>query len=173
MQLVSCMHPTHLIDRISCLHSLTAQACNDQTVQLLRYCQLENSHGLSLLSAGRAPTSVGFCLTLYLSCTTMMMESHAGVGLSMAGPTLISGGAGLHARSSSAEQMVAAAAALAATSAPLARLAMPTVSEGPSGVLQVSCRRWLSKSNHWLPFLSQYFQHTGVPALSCWACSVR
>ncbi|KAK9841599.1 hypothetical protein WJX74_008537 [Apatococcus lobatus] len=60
----------------------------------------------------------------------------AGMGLSMAGPTLIPSAAGLHTRPSAEEQMLVAAAELAASSAPLARLAMPTVSEGPSSVLQ-------------------------------------
>ena len=168
---MSCMHRTHLTKPCLmplCLNWLSAQACNGHVhahVQLVCGGQLDDSHGPCTTPCGQGPISVGSCLTLHLPCTTMIMEKHAGVGLSMAGPTLISSGKGLHARASTAEQMVAAAAALAATAAPLARLAIPTVSEGPSSVLQVSCRRWQSNSDCCLPFRSQHFQSIGVPTV--------
>ena len=56
----------------------------------------------------------------------------------MAGPTALTGSGSLSARPSAEEQMYAAAAELASSAAPLARLALPTFSEGLANVLQVS-----------------------------------
>lgn len=57
----------------------------------------------------------------------------------MAGPTVTSASGSLSANFSSEQQMLAAAAdELAYGAAPLARLALPTASEGLANVLQVS-----------------------------------
>ncbi len=50
----------------------------------------------------------------------------------------------LSGRASAEEQMAAAAAELASSSVPLARLALPTVSEGPLNVLQVGPLAWIT-----------------------------
>ncbi|KAK9868701.1 hypothetical protein WJX84_004043 [Apatococcus fuscideae] len=81
-----------------------------------------------------------------------------GMGLSMTGPSLTSGAAMLSGRASAEEQMAAAAAELASSSVPLARLALPTVSEGPLNVLQDLRRElvqleeavpWTAVRKHW------------------------
>ncbi len=56
----------------------------------------------------------------------------------MAGSRAMAGSSSLSTGPSAEEQMLAAAAELASFELPLARLAMPTVSEGLANVLQVS-----------------------------------